>query len=1053
MKPITLEMTAFGSYAEKTVIHFDEFQQGLFLISGETGAGKTMIFDAIAFALYGKTSGGERDPLRMHCDLVSPSVDTVVKLVFLQNGQAYTVERSLHFSKKRGTEDAYNDAKQEAVLTEPDRITIKGQEKVSDRCTELLGMDVEQFRKIVMLAQGEFREFLKANSDKKNEILGRLFDNSAFRRYQDLLSGARNMLYERRRENQDKLKALIDDGFSEEERIQYHPENPDFLGKLEQLVSEDGKRLEEVDNRKNSIRETLQQLHVARGAAEGVNNELQELESKKRMLAELANREADMEEMKKLIAAVGTVLHTVRPKTEERKRAADALEKAGNEIQELEQALEACRRKLEEAGKITAGDAEAVSRVDVLKKEIHSLEEQLPRYRELQEKINQQAQAAQAEQKAIAGREEAEKQQQALQDEQAEIAKRLEELKDIDHRVEELTKQDQDARKAWEILTGKDGIRENVRSLKTAESRLGAENQRLEELTLAAMEAVRTHADLYQRFIAGQAGILAEKLRGELEAKGEASCPVCGTVHRRAEHERFAVKPEGTPGEAEVQSAETAARQAEEARKQQDARVQEKSRELGDRKNDLLRKADPLFPECSWDQIAGDGFLEKAERELGDQAKAAGDALKESKKQQTERNNLAHRQENNQKLLEAAASRIEALKQEESKQHAAFAAAEGAAAAVRQTLKFGSAEAAQQQIDAWGAEQAELQGRIDAHITAEKEAQNAVTATQGSLDGKRGELPGLRDTLEKAEREAEKTLAENGFEDEDAAMAVLMPVGDGNGEAWLQRQTKTVHDYESDCRNTRNRIAELEKNTAGKKLTDLEELDSRIAEKKAEQAAAEADFNTADSTLKAHRKILDKATGYRGALAATDAAWKRLSTLGTLAMGSIGEGGKISFDRYVMGAVFREILEMANRRIDIMSGGQYELVHKKDSDRKNAKAGLDIEVLVTGTGKSRPSSNLSGGEGFYASLALALGLSDVVQMHSGEKKLDALFIDEGFGTLSPDVLEKALDVLHQLSAGDRLVGIISHVDKLDESIPQKIRVTCDEAGSHACVRI
>ena len=149
-----------------------------------------------------------------------------------------------------------------------------------------------------------------------------------------------------------------------------------------------------------------------------------------------------------------------------------------------------------------------------------------------------------------------------------------------------------------------------------------------------------------------------------------------------------------------------------------------------------------------------------------------------------------------------------------------------------------------------------------------------------------------------------------------------------------------------------------------------------------------------------------------------------------------------------MGAVFREILEMANRRLDIMSGGQYELIHKKDADRKNAKAGLEIEVLVTGTGKSRPSSSLSGGEGFYASLALALGLSDVVQMHSGEKKLDALFIDEGFGTLSPDVLDKALEVLGQLSAGDRLVGIISHVDKLEESIPQKIRVTWDDKGSH-----
>ena len=225
MKPITLVMEAFGSYAEKAEIRFNDFDHGLFLISGETGAGKTMIFDAIAFALYGRTSGGERDPLRMHCDRVSPSVDTEVRLVFLQNGREYTVKRTLHFSKKRGTEDEYGDAKQDAVLTEPDHITVKGQEKVTERCSQLLGMDVEQFRKIVMLAQGEFREFLRANSDRKNEILGRLFDNSAFTRYQNLLNGARSLLSERRRDSQEKLKALIDDGFPEEERIQRSEEH------------------------------------------------------------------------------------------------------------------------------------------------------------------------------------------------------------------------------------------------------------------------------------------------------------------------------------------------------------------------------------------------------------------------------------------------------------------------------------------------------------------------------------------------------------------------------------------------------------------------------------------------------------------------------------------------------------------------------------------------------------------------------------------------------------------------------------------------------------
>ena len=1049
MKPITLEMTAFGSYADKAVIRFSDFSQGLFLISGETGAGKTMIFDAIAFALYGRTSGGEREAADMHCDLVSPSVDTAVRLVFEQNGREYTVVRTLHFSKKRGSEDEYGDAKQDAVLTEPDHVTVKGQEKVTDRCRELLGMDVEQFRKIVMLAQGEFREFLRANSDGKSEILGRLFDDSAFKRYRDLLNGAKDMLYARRRENQEKLKALIDDGFPEEERIQYHPESPDFLEKLEQLVTDDGNRLAGLEKKKTAVRNELEKLNTERGAAEGVNHDLSELAKKKEMLEDLISREADMKALEKTAAAVGTVLHVVRPKIRARSNAEDALKNAGKDIENLEARLRECTGALAEAQKVTAGDAAAKTRVDELKNEIHSLKEQLPRYEQLKEKTDAKTAAADAETAAREKREEAEKQQQALKDEQAETAKRLEELKDIDHLVKELAEKDDIARGALDTLNGKDGIKENILSVRADETRLNAETERLRELALKAAEAETAHHDLYQRFIAGQAGILADKLRGDIEAAGKAACPVCGTVHTEADEEHFAVMPEGTPDETKVRSAEGAYKQAEEERKQQETLVQGMKTALEGRKNDLLRKADPLFPGCTWEQVSEDSFLEKAETDLKEKAADAGSAVKEAEKQQTERDNLVKKQEDSRTALEKLVVGIDELRQEENRQHAAFAAAESAADELRKTLKFGSAEEAQKQIDDWNEEQTGLQSQIDEHANAEKKAQEAVTSTKGSLEGKRNEIPGLKEALAETEREENKALSDNGFADAEAALAVLAPVGGADAEDWLREQTKAVHDYDSDCRNTRDRIAELEVKTKGKSVSDLDELDAGIAAKKEEQTEADGEYNTGDGTLKTHQKLYQKAKEYKAALASTDSAWHRLSRLGTLAAGSIAEGGRVSFDRYVMGAVFREILEMANRRIDIMSGGQYELVHKKDADRKNARAGLDIEVLVTGTGKVRPSSNLSGGEGFYASLALALGLSDVVQMHSGEKKLDALFIDEGFGTLSPDVLDKALDVLNQLSAGDRLVGIISHVDKLDESIPQKIRVTCDEKGSHA----
>ena len=1048
MKPITLEMTAFGSYAEKAVIRFGDFKQGLFLISGETGAGKTMIFDAIAFALYGKASGNEREALKMHCDRVPPSVDTEVKLVFRQGGQEYTVARTLHFSRKRGT-DEFGDAKQDAVLTEPDGITVKGQEKVNERCTELLGMDVEQFRKIVMLAQGEFREFLKAGSDKKNEILGRLFDNTAFTRYQELLGGARKLLADRRQENQDRLAELLREGFPEEERAKYHPERPEFLAELGRLVEADEARRNGQEARREKAGKALQALSTELGAAEGVNRDLDDLAAKRAALAEMDARKAEMDLAESNVRNVSTVQHIVMPKIRARKDAEEALEKNGREIRALEEEIREDGEKLAAAKKETENDKEAAGRAEQLKGEILSLQGQMEGYARLGEQEAAEKRAEAAEKEAAGNLEKAIGQQQDLRAEQEKNAARLEELRDAEHRVNDLAGEDAKARDALAALRGPDGIAGGVRKARAAEEEAAVETEKLKTLAQEAAEAEAKHHGMYRRFIAGQAGLLADGLRRSIEADGEAVCPVCGTAHTRADEKRFARTEEGTPTEAEVHAAESAFKAAEAQRKQQEERALEKKNALEAEKHALLRRADPLFPGCAWETLAAEGFLEAEEAKLQEKARAAAGALAEAKKALDERNALAGRQEEIRKALAGLEETIRELREAQGKQHEALVGAQGRIAELRKTLRFASSGEAEAQIAAWAGETKQLQERIDAHARAVKAAEDALTGAAGRLEGKKKDTEGLRERLAEAGREAAAVLQEKGFGDEETALSALAQIGDGDAEAWIEAQDRAVQEYRNGRKNTVGQILELEAKTAGKARVDLEELQERIREAKEEQDAADRELGEADRILREHRGIFGKAKEYKAALASTDGAWKRLNELGTLAAGSVGEGGRVSFDRYVMGAVFREILEMANRRIDVMSGGRYELVHKREADRKNAKAGLEIEVLDTATGKARPSSLLSGGEGFYASLSLALGLSDVVQNHAGGKKLDALFIDEGFGTLSPDVLDKALTVLDQLSAGNRLVGIISHVDKLDESIPQKIRVTCDEMGSHA----
>lgn len=299
------------------------------------------------------------------------------------------------------------------------------------------------------------------------------------------------------------------------------------------------------------------------------------------------------------------------------------------------------------------------------------------------------------------------------------------------------------------------------------------------------------------------------------------------------------------------------------------------------------------------------------------------------------------------------------------------------------------------------------------------------------------------------EKNAEEDVVLNKDRDKDAAKNIAIDKDmDTEIENWLKSQRQAITDYNNTFKNTKDSIRKLKEETHGWEKVDLKQLESEIHMLEQDQDRLQEQLTSCQLRLENHQKTATAVQEANDMLRSTEAAWQRLDSLADLAAGKRNaEGGKLSFDRYVMGYVFREVLEMANQRLDIISGGRYELIHEINARRDNAIAGLEISVLDMATGKSRPSSSLSGGESFFVSLALALGLSDVVQNHAGGTQLDALFIDEGFGTLDSDILDKAMYVLNQLTEGRRLVGIISHVARLEESIPQQIQVKNGRNGS------
>ncbi len=912
MRPIELTMTAFGSYARTTTVDFDAFGSGLFLITGDTGAGKTTIFDGIVFALYGVLSGSERRTDMMHCDYVSKSEDTVVSLRFDQGGREYQVRRTIHFPRRRGGDD-YGTGVQDAVLVEPDgpgeegdgQSTVKGPRYVTERITEILGLNPDQFRQIVMLAQGEFKRFLKADSEKKNEILGRLFDNSLYLNYEELIGQAFSRLRREREDQQEQIRiqmeqifAMPEGGLEEKEaeagsREQWLAGNPNLVSDLEKLIAAEEEEAGRAEKVRLERKARLDQLNKEMGSARERNSRLRELKDKEKHLKELEAQAGSMESLRGRMSEAAAVFRKVRPAAELSRNAGIQLQATGRKIRELEQRLD----QLEQARNQTAleleKNGERQKQLEDLAAGIQTLTDSLPVYRKLKEE--------------------------------------------------------------------EDRIREREVKLKKDQAGLDRLEVQAADSARGALAARKEYDELYDAFVRGQSGLLADSLRDQLREDGQAICPVCGSSLREGDEGRLALRAEETPDQSRVEEAKAAFEKAE------------------SRRADQLRQKEVLKA-----AIAKEG-----------------------------------------EALEAARQSLQAR-------------AEG--------LPFPSQEEAEKEIRSLGEKKAALDRQIRAAEEDHQKKQQLFDAAAGELKGDRERLPLEEKRAEEAGQALRQVLTETGFSSEEAAEEVVREISDP--ERWLAETEEKLQAFRVDLESSRQTIDQLRQQTAGWEERDLTALSEETARADAALETAAGQLQKQQNLLDNHQKVCAAVKAQKEILAGSDRAFRILSRLSAMALGSAGDGGKLSFDRYIMGATFREILARANQRLEILSGGQYEMIHQTQGYRKNAKAGLDIEVFDRNTGQQRESASLSGGETFIVSMALALGLSDVVRGRAGGRELETLFIDEGFGSLDDSALEKAMQVLGSLSDDEHhLVGIISHVSRLEESIPQKIIVSNGEEGS------
>ena len=1056
MRPNNLIIKGFGSYARETVIPFDDLGDGLYLITGDTGAGKTTIFDAIMFALYGTVGGDHRKINMMHSDYIPKNEDSLVELVFTHNRRQHKVRRTIHLQKKRRSENTY-DFKQDAEFWEEGKSPIKGQSAVTKRITELLdNLDAVQFQQIIMLAQGEFRKFLDSNSDSRSAILGRLFDSSPYIRFQNWLQQADKVLSDKRGACRDEIHNVMTHYFgmpenlTEEEKALYLPDHPDLVQALENLIENDRQMGETLAVRKDACDKAHQDLLVRRGVAEKNNRSLDRLSEARNIYDAFCRKDTEIKALKGKIEQVTTAVRTVLP-------AENDFLKVKAKCLELDRQIAGLRQtELTKKQAYTSAQNEAdknpkrQEEMQLLNVRLEAIRKQLPDYqkadglsRELAG-LNQAFRTGESKAKTLA---------ESLKKADAEIKqieKTLQELEEAESRKADAEKAYDRAKEAGEQLLGAGKLFGKIRGTQAKIRRLKAEQEKYQNLLEQASASMNTYNSLYQIFINEQARILAGKLKEEADQNGTAMCPVCRSVIQAGQL-HLPPSERNIPDQEQVEKARRDADQAETKRKEQEVLISRLKTEITGEQEHAVLEINRIYNRNgtstkNWDDISDEKWLTAQEtgirKQIQDRKKILDQASNDVEKKKKLNDNLSRTRRNREDTL----NQLNIQKDTNAKEQAKIAGRQAAYEEIRKNLEFENENKAEAQIQIITGKMKQINSEIN-------RAEEARNAAKQQLDSVQGQIKNAENASAN-EKEREALLADQyqktvtaAFGDVKIYEEIISICGRESGEKWLDEKNRAVTKHAGDKENARINLEKLTEETKGMERTDLRALDMQISEAKKIKDDAQLKLNRQNTLTENHENTLEKVRKQLQELAEITPACDRIHQLSAMAVGAADAGGKLSFERYVMGEAFREILTEANIRLQIMTGGKFELIHQVEASRANAAAGLDIDVMDHSSETVRKAGSLSGGEGFQVSMALALGLSDVVQNHAGGTEIDAMFIDEGFGSLDDVVLGSAVQVLEQLSQGSRQIGIISHVSKLEECISKKIIVKGSEQGS------
>ena len=991
MMPISLTLSAFGPYPDTITIDFESFQEdGLFLITGPTGSGKTMIFDAMIFALYGKTSGQIRQTDSLRCDHALNEIPTFVEFSFSLHQQNYTIKRN----PKYYLEGKKTPKQPSALLILPDGKMVEGIKEVNQKMISLLGVDDQQFKQICMIAQGEFTKLIMASSDEREKVLRELFHSETYQKLEEKLK-VHLKTY------QDKYDLLLNKrkDLMQELQVEDHQE---YLSKQTKLIASQQK---EYDDLKKDLDQKKQQLQLYRLQ----NQRLIQLKDLKQQFQDLKKQENDYQELNKTVDTL--------KKAQETNYLYISYIKQQKKLQTLKLNQEDFLKQLKKLEKDYQEKKVQANTLTVKQQTKEKLQNQIQETKQLINQIYQYQNDYQNLQTL--------KQQYRMLDEEHKLfLKKKEKFENGLQRDQERIQSEQQVQSKYELIK-QQYVRLNEQKVKVHQLsdyydqilKLNENKSDLQEDYTVVEKQVDHEKMQYNQmeklYFRKQAGIFA------LQLKEDQPCPICGSLHH----------PHPAQIEKEDITKEKLDQQAKKV-KQQEHRLQDILQKIllyNQKKEMLVKQTKQLSSELNiQEELSKEIFIKELDH-----------LSKDEKRMKKEYLELQDELKYIQKLKKSVALSLKDMSTYESKELKQAQSLENIQVQIHQLsgklddslrqYEIGEVNKNYQQVQK---EYRQLSLEIETIQQDYEKVKNKYLEIKTKISSLNQQIIQEQEIYDELDNKYHTAL--DAFINEEEFLNLKTQINQ------ISILEKKYQDYLISLKSLNEQIISLENEVKDSTYVDLsslsetiKEVNQQLREKNDDLEKLKIDYSLKEKMIKDIQKINQQ-------LEKDEDTYQRYLDLYNLASGK--NNARVSIERYVLATYFENMLIYANVIMKQLSQGRYQLLRKDDAGKGRSQQGLELDVFDQESGNVRSIKTLSGGESFKAALSLALGLSRMVQDYAGGIELNTLFIDEGFGSLDSQSLDQAMNCLMELHHENKLIGIISHVSDLKDRIERQLVV-------------